>query len=275
MKDHVVKPDIVAPGNRIASIGADGYLNKTFKQNQVLKSDYELKGDDHGTDKYFRLSGSSMAAPMVSGAVALLLEKEPQLTPDQVKARLMLTATKEFPSFSISTDPATGQTYTSQYDIFTVGAGYLNIYAALSSGEVAPAGASAASPFAVYDRATSSFRLVTDYTALEDQSAAWGTFQEWGRSSIWDNSALWGTFRTWGLNSIWDNSAVWGGCRVWGNSVFTGGNSCLWGSSAVWNSSGIEGLSAVWGSLRSWSSQTLWGQDVDTVLATSVLVQGE
>ena len=61
---------------------------------------------------YFRLSGTSMAAPMVSGAAAL--QKDPTQTPDKVKARLMKTA---------------GQTHTSQYAIFTFGAGYLDIVA--------------------------------------------------------------------------------------------------------------------------------------------------
>jgi serine protease AprX len=40
---------------------------------------------------YIRLSGTSMAAPMVSGAAALLLQDEPNLNPDQVKYRLMNT----------------------------------------------------------------------------------------------------------------------------------------------------------------------------------------
>ena len=54
----------------------------------------------------------------------------PGLTPDQVKARLMKTASKNFPPTSIAVDPVSGAMYTSQYDIFTIGAGYLDILAA-------------------------------------------------------------------------------------------------------------------------------------------------
>jgi serine protease AprX len=65
---------------------------------------------------YFRMSGTSMAAPMVSGAVALLLQAQPNLNPDQVKYRLAATANKNWPG----------------YNATTAGAGYLDIYAAVN-----------------------------------------------------------------------------------------------------------------------------------------------
>ena len=43
-----------------------------------------------------------------------------------------MTASKSFPTSSVAVDETTGQTYTSYYDIFTVGAGYLNVAAAVT-----------------------------------------------------------------------------------------------------------------------------------------------
>ena len=97
--DHIVKPDLVAPGNRVVSIlSPNSTLDAMFPANEVLNR------------AYFTLSGTSMAAPMVSGAAALMLEKQPGLTPGQVKARLMKTAGKQFPVSSVAMDPVTGVT---------------------------------------------------------------------------------------------------------------------------------------------------------------------
>ncbi len=77
--DGYTKPDIVAPGTDIVA---------TLSDKSWWRNDYP---DRFVENIYFRASGSSMAAPMVTGAVALLLQSEPDLTPDQVKYRLTHT----------------------------------------------------------------------------------------------------------------------------------------------------------------------------------------
>ncbi|MEJ2748192.1 MAG: S8 family serine peptidase [Anaerolineae bacterium] len=82
-QEFIIKPEIIAPGSNIVSVLAK-------------QSDWAINHPDRVilNGEYFRLSGTSMAAPMVTGAVALLLQDEPNLTPDQVKYRLLATAGK-------------------------------------------------------------------------------------------------------------------------------------------------------------------------------------
>jgi serine protease AprX len=208
--DHVVKPDIVAPGNCIVSLLVPGStLVKEYPGNVVPYSYYTSLPIGAKSPWYFRLSGTSMAAPVVSGAATLLLQQNPSLTPDQVKARLMMTAAKNFPTYSIATDPTTHETYASQYDIFTVGAGYLDIAAALTSSD-SPKGA-ALSPTVVYDPATGQVDLQTGSAAV------------WGNSGAWSKAAVWGTLR------------------------FVNGAATVWGTAAVWGTHTTEGLPAVSG----------------------------
>src|SRR6266566_2797429 len=87
--DYVVKPDIVAPGNQIISaLAPNAPLLST--PTDVYLSEYSTSTTTNTTSpSYMRLSGTSMATPVVSGAAALLIQQNPNLTPDQVKARLM------------------------------------------------------------------------------------------------------------------------------------------------------------------------------------------
>src|SRR5437016_3874617 len=83
--DHIVKPDIVAPGNLLVSLEAAGTLYNAYPGNRVPYSFYVNGGTSTSSSSYFTLSGTSMAAGVVSGAVADLLQANSKLTPDQVK----------------------------------------------------------------------------------------------------------------------------------------------------------------------------------------------
>jgi len=79
-QDGVRKPELVAPGRHIVT---------TLAQNSTFALNYPtyLVGS-----QYIRLSGTSMAAPMVSGVAALYIESHPEVRPGQLKALLMSTA---------------------------------------------------------------------------------------------------------------------------------------------------------------------------------------
>jgi len=52
----------------------------------------DITSTDNSSDGYIMLSGTSMASPMVSGTLALLLQKYPDLSPAELKEILMSSA---------------------------------------------------------------------------------------------------------------------------------------------------------------------------------------
>ncbi|WP_198588269.1 S8 family serine peptidase [Geodermatophilus chilensis] len=82
--DGIRNPDLVAPGASVVSLRNPGsYLDTSYP------------GARNG-ERFFRGSGTSQAAAVVSGAAALLVQQRPDITPDQLKALLTGTA-KELP----------------------------------------------------------------------------------------------------------------------------------------------------------------------------------
>lgn len=86
---------------------------------------------------------------------------------------------------STVTDQSTGQTFHVSADMFTVGAGYVDIASALDNTNTAPAAVgSAESPFAVTD-ANGELFLVSGPNAVWNSSVVWGTTVVWGTSVVW------------------------------------------------------------------------------------------
>lgn len=85
--DGFIKPDLLAPAAQLVSFMYNDYTNPQNSAYLVQQHpDYSL------TSNLFRMSGTSMATAVTSGVVALMLQKNASLTPDQVKYRLMATA---------------------------------------------------------------------------------------------------------------------------------------------------------------------------------------
>jgi serine protease AprX len=81
--DSNAKPDLVAPGRRLVSLRVPGSTLDTLFPDRVVVA--------QNGSTYFRLTGTSMATGVVSGAAALLLGRWPNLTPNQIKALLVGT----------------------------------------------------------------------------------------------------------------------------------------------------------------------------------------
>lgn len=147
--DGFAKPDLVAPGvSLIAPLPVpNSYLAQTYPGNLIQGS---------SGDQYFRMSGTSVAAPLVAGSVALLLQSEPGLTPDQVKYRLVKTA-RAMPS-------ATGS-----------GAGLLNIASAVLSPSLVGSANAGVTPSAAIGNLTSDVGSTAKWSTAKWSTAKWST----------------------------------------------------------------------------------------------------
>ena len=207
--DLVLKPDIIAPGNKVISVAASNCVlfHSGYGVNQIPQSYYTgaVQGVDIST-RYFRLSGTSMAAPVVAGAAALLLQASPNLTPDTVKARLMASADK-WNAPDGTPDPC------------TYGAGYLNIPAALKS--TLTATRPALSPALVRDANGNVF--------LDTTKIVSGSHVIWGSTGLTDLHIIWGSTALTASSVSNAFSGTAASHVIWGSSV--------WGDQLTWKSS--------------------------------------
>lgn len=196
--DQVLKPDITAPGNQVISLRAPGSSLDVLLGgvNDVAPGVYMTGAAPGAPVEYFTLSGTSMAAPVVSGAAALLLQANPGLTPDTLKARLMVSADKWTYTLGLG-------------DALTFGAGYLNVPAALQCTVTATQWA--LSPGL-------SKNALLGLVTIDGNHATWGNGGIWGSAALTSLSAIYGTHATWGNGTLANSSAIWSNNAIWAKS---------------------------------------------------------
>jgi serine protease AprX len=230
--DGFAKPDVVAPGHHLISDAIIGsYLFDLLpdKQKRV------------GRNRFLQLSGTSMAAAVATGVVALFLDVNERshhhgaapLTPNGVKAVLEYTAI-----------PLGG------VDRLTQGAGGVN-----AIGGIALAGSIDTSA------ASGSWWLRTGVTPY---SYIGGEHYQWSRAVIWGDTVLTGPILyhnevAWSLSAAWGDDDI-----VWGSTAQVAFDNIVWGTAGVW-ASNLVWADRLIGQMSD-ADNIVWGTDADNIV---------
>ena len=223
------RPDFVAPGSHLQGLRVpNSYIDATNPKGVLA-------------DRYFRGSGTSEAAAVASGAVALVLEKYPKMTPDQVKA-----------FFKVNAFGLTGPSPLSQ------GAGEIDLTAMLAAGPPSKYSQKfhPASGTGSLEIARGQDHLTRDGVVLSGEQDIFGQpFDSAAMAKLEASANSWSggdwNASTWSGNS-WSGSS-WSG-TVWTGSSWSGSS---WSASS-WSAntwSGSSWSASSW-SASSWSGNT-------------------
>jgi serine protease AprX len=233
--EFAVKPDVVAPGTRLVSLEAyRSYLSTNYPQWHVAGSK---------KNAYMRLSGTSMATGVVAGGVALLLDKHPGLTPQQVKTAVQL-----------------GASYIPDGGLVGGGAGSVDFSASMRIADASLLssllntvdrllGTSSGATYRdagtlidrIYDRSGIRLLSLLDLGLLFAEEPESGVLNLLGLTNPLAatpaNELVWGEVAGWSSSYylVWGNAvqSPSGQYLVWGNNEYTEGNYLVWGNAAV------------------------------------------
>ena len=234
--DFAVKPDVVAPGSGIVSLENPGsWLSTRYPSWHIAGS---------GKNAYYRLSGTSMSAAVVSGGIALLLDGAPGLTPAQIKVALQ-TGAEFLPEagliaggagsvdFSASQRLAQGGLLGSTLTTLTNTLGLTGGASYRDTGSLIER---------VYDRTGVRLLNLLDLQWLlgHADNAEWGVLNLLGLSNP--------------LGSVAPNYLIWGTVSEWSTSYYL-----IWGT-AVQNP---EGEYLIWGTSDDSGEYLIWGTGIE------------
>ena len=252
---QIAKPDLLAGGVGIESTSAPG--STLYNAGLIAKPTSWLIAGTHpsATMPYMAMTGTSQAAAAVSGVAAQMLQANPKLTPNLIKAILEYTA--------------------QDYDHYTPleqGAGFLN---ALGAVRLSRFYANAKKGSTVPVEPIWSKHIIWGNHELSGglmlpKANAWNVGTDWGAAATADgDNIVWGTAcgsSDCGDNIVWGTAAD-GDNIVWGT---TDGDNIVWGTSGdgdniVWGTA-ADGDNIVWGTAA--GDNIVWGTstDVDTTI---------
>jgi serine protease AprX len=262
--DFEAKPDIVAPGVGTASLSDPLSLLYATKTSSLLSGSFWL-----GYKPYISLSGTSMSAPVVAGSVALMLQANPSLTPNLVKAILEYTA---------QVNPG--------YNALTQGAGFLNTKGAVDLARyfrTAQAGQPYPHPPEWSKKLIWGNHRISN-GVIKPNAPAWKLGVVWGAAKTPTGADVaWGTRCGNSCNSqVWtsidsEDNIVWGTASesedniVWGTFAELSDDNVVWGTVAddedniVWGTdcAGANCANVVWGTAAMDEDNIVWGTAMD------------
>jgi serine protease AprX len=270
-----LKPDVVAPGNKIVSLEAAGsYLARKYPTLHVA---------GNRNNAYSAMSGTSMAAAMVSGGAALLLE-DGQLTARQVKLALQLSAsfmpnegvvrsgTGSVNLYSARRINGTLNSLTGVLPSATIAGrsvdpGGMLLHNSPVDAAAAPAGAQV---FSTIEMLGAWLGLLTPSRlgVLGGSQVLWGDHAPaqqvlWGDRTPYGQQILWGDRTPYGQQVLWGDETI-GQQVLWGDQT-AAGQQVLWGDQTA------AGQQVLWGDAEaSQGQQVLWG-DADSSEGNQVL----
>jgi serine protease AprX len=221
-----VKPDLVAPGGHLAAFMDLSLQELPAKYPQFGSNDVNL----------FIMSGTSQAAAVTSGVVALMLQANPSLTPNQVKCRLVATA-----------NAAIGAKGKAAYSVFQQGAGRIDAYAAVYSqaSNCANLGLNIAADIAGTEHfgGPAHYNKTTGSYYVEDANGNPMTADGY----LWNQSFAKSEGYLWNQGYLWNNGYLWNSGYLWNNGY-------LWNSGYLWNQSTLAPASTTT-AMESWNAQ--------------------
>jgi subtilisin family serine protease len=234
-----VKPEVVAPGGHmVGSMWYQSHLANIHRRSMTNK------------ESLFTMSGTSQAAAVTSGVVALMLQANPALTPDSVKCRLLASAS-----------PAVTAAGALAYSVFQQGAGLINASNAISSSAVGcanrglniaadlagtqhfggPANQDANGDYYVMDMAGRTWGA-----PLLGDGYTWSKGYTWTEGYSWTQGYTWTNGYPWALGYPWTQGDTWRKGHAWSNG-YTWSKDLPW-----WGTAGAVNPSAAPASIVSW-----------------------